>query len=43
MARAPVAGEAQVAMAEEAGDGDLPDVRDCVEARRFGLERGEPA
>src|SRR5689334_22121691 len=39
MLGAPVPGEAQVAVTEEAGHGDLPDVRNGIERRRVGFER----
>ncbi len=38
MLGAPVAGEAQVAVTEEAGHGDLLDVRNGIERRRIGFE-----
>jgi len=39
MRRPPVAGEAEIAMAEKTGKCDLADIRDRIERRRVGLER----
>src|SRR5687767_10431224 len=43
MRRPPVAGKAEIAVAEKAGERELADVRDRIERRRFGLERLKPA
>src|SRR4051794_14533408 len=43
MTLAPSSLETQIAIAERAGERDLPDIRNCIELRRCGLQHIERA